>query len=103
MRAHIITALLDPLDDFRGVLADQAVEQVRGREFQLVEHAEDARHSDAQAVIPPRIIALCLRTSALRRVGPPAGQKSKPLDIQRDVECEPLAVRPTVVGPLFNG
>src|ERR1044072_7588901 len=102
MRTYVVAALLDPLDDVRRIFADQAVEQVRGRKLQLVEHAEDAPDPDAEAVIAPGIIALRLGATPLRRIGASPGQKGEPLDIERHVEGKTLAVRPAVVGPLFD-
>ena len=81
MRAHVIAAVFDPLDDLRSMLADQAVEQDRGRELQLVEHAEYAPDPDAKAVIAPSIVALGLRAATLRRIGAAACQKREILDV----------------------
>src|SRR3954462_15223970 len=102
MRAHVVAATLDALDDVRNGLADEAVQQDRRGQPQLVEHAEDPPDPDAQAVIAPSVVALRLRAPALRRIGAATSQKGELLDIERDVEREALAARPVEIRALLD-
>src|SRR4029079_13165992 len=83
VRAHIVAATLDPLDDVGKILADQAVEQDRRGQPQLVEQAEDPPNPDAETVIAPGEVALRLRAAALRGIGAAAGYERELLDVER--------------------
>src|ERR1700704_5677111 len=100
--AHIVAAALYPLDNVGKILADEAVEQDRRGQLQFVEQAEDSPDADAKAVVALGVVALGLRAAALGRVGGAAGQKGELLDVERDVESEPLAARPVEVASLLN-
>jgi hypothetical protein len=96
MADHVITAGFDLFDDLRVVIADAAIQQDRGGQLQLVEDLEQAPIADPVAVIAPGEIARGLLTAA-DRIHPQSGAEREMLDIERDVEGEPLALRPTVV------
>src|SRR3954453_20524659 len=86
VRAYVIAPALYPFDHFGSMVADQAVEQDRGRELQFIEHAEYAPDPDAEAVIAPGVVALGLRSAALRWISAAACQEGEPLHVQSDVK-----------------
>ena len=96
---HVVAARLDLLDDLRIVMADAAVEQDRRRQLQLVEDLEQPPVADAVAVVAPGEIARGLRAGAVARVHADAGAEGEVLDVERNVEGQPLALRPAVIGP----
>src|SRR5688572_1186549 len=102
MRANVVATLFDPLDNVGCIFAHQAIEQMRRRQAQFVEHAEDAPDPDPKPVISPGIIALGLRPASLRRIGAATCQKGEPLDVESDVKGKTLAAGPAEIRPLFN-
>ena len=90
---HVVAARFDLVDDLRIVVADRAVEQDGGRQLELVENLEQAPVADAVAVVAPGIVARGLLAAA-HRVHADAGAEREMLDVERDVEGEPLAARP---------
>ena len=97
---HVVAALFDLLDDVRVVVADRAVEKNGGRKLQLVEDLEQAPVADPVAVVAPGPVARGLRAAAVVRVHAEAGAEREMLDVEGDVEREPLAPGPGVVPPL---
>src|SRR3954467_11844559 len=102
MRAHVVAATLDALDDVRNGLADKAVQQDGRGQPQLVEHAEDPPDPDAQAIVAPGIVALRLRAPALRRIGAATSEKCELFDVERDVERQALAAGPVDIRALLD-
>src|SRR5580704_6325768 len=102
MAQYVVTARPDLVDDLRIVVADGAVEQDRGRQLQLVQDFEQAPISDAVAVVAPGEIARGLHPAA-HRVHAEARAEGEVLDVERDVEGEPLAAGPGIFGALNDG
>src|SRR5262249_48782591 len=100
--AYVVAALLYLLDDVRIVMADHAVQQDGGRQLQLVQHREQAPVADAVAVVAPGIVAAGLRPAAVGRIHADPGPEREVLDVERDIEGEPLSLRPAVVRPARN-
>ncbi len=96
MAEHVVAAGFDLFDDLRVVIADAAVQQDRGGQLQLVEDLEQTPITDPVAVIAPGEIARRLLAAA-DRIHPQPGAQREMFDVERDVEGEPLAARPTVV------
>src|SRR5262249_17258830 len=99
---HIVAALPDLCDDVRILVAHHAVEQDRGRQFELIEDFEQAPVADAVAVVAPGEVARGLRTGAIARIHSDAGAEGEMLDVERDVEREPFSLGPAVVGALHD-
>src|SRR5262249_6160656 len=100
---HVVAALLDLLDDVRILVAHGGVEKYRRRQLELVENLEQSPGADAVAVVGPGKIARRRRAAAIGRVHSQAGAEGEMLDVQRDVEGEPLAAGPIVIRPLLDG
>src|SRR5215831_7191453 len=98
---YVIAARSDLCDDLRIVVADRAVEQDRCRQLQLLKDFEQAPVADAVAIIAPSEIARRLLAAA-HRVHAETGLKGEMLDVERNIEGEPLAARPRVVRPLYD-
>ena len=86
-------------DDVRIVVADAAVEQDGCRQLELVQDLEQAPVADPVTVVAPGEIARRLLAAA-DRVHAEPGAEREMLDVERDVEGEPLASGPSVVRPL---
>src|SRR5262249_20356188 len=82
--------------DLRVVIADAAVQKNRRGQFELVQDFEQAPVPNPVAVVAPGEIARGLLAAA-HRIHPQAGPEREMLDVERDIEGEPLASRPTVV------
>src|SRR6516162_9376134 len=93
---HVVAAGFDLFDDLRVVIADAAVQKNRGGQFELVQDFEQAPIADTVAVVAPGEIARGLLAAA-NRIHPQPGAEGEMLDVERDVEGEPLASRPAVV------
>src|SRR5262249_54542191 len=65
-------------------------------QFELVQDFEQAPVPNPVAVVAPGEIARRLLAAA-HRIHPQAGPEREMLDVERDIEGEPLASRPTVV------
>src|SRR6516164_6891349 len=96
---YVVTPGFDLFDDLRIVIADAAVQKDRSGQFELVEDLEQAPIADSVAVVAPGEIARGL-LAASHRIHPEPGAEGEMLDIERDIEGEPLASRPVVVRPL---
>ena len=104
MIAYVVTTLLYALDHIRIIFADEAVQKDRGGQLELVQSPENPPNTDAQAVIAPGEIALCLRAvGAQIRLVASAGHEREVFDVQCDIERQPLAVGPSEIAPLFDG
>jgi hypothetical protein len=93
--SHVVAAGFDLFHDLRVVVADAAVQKNRGKQFQLVQDLEQAPIADPVAVVAPGEIARRLLAAAHRIHSQPA--EGEMLDVERDIEGEPLASRPVVV------
>src|SRR5215470_15688203 len=93
---YVVTAGFDLFDDLGVVIADAAVEKNRSGQLELVQDLEQAPIADSVAVVAPGEIARGLLAAA-HRIHPEAGAEGEMLDIERDVEGEPLASGPVVV------
>src|SRR6185295_16140322 len=94
-----VAAGFDLLHDLRVVVADAAVQQDGGGQLQLVEDLEQPPVADPVAVVAPGEVTRGLLAAA-DRIHPQPSAEREMLDIERDVEGEPLASRPAVVFPL---
>jgi hypothetical protein len=101
--AHIISALLDTVDDVRVMLANKTIQKNRRRQFELVEHLEHAPDANPETVVSPREITLRLvggRPSVW--VASEPGHEREMLDIQSNIKRQPLPFRPFVIRPSFD-
>src|SRR5262245_5950390 len=96
MAEHVVAARSDLFYDLRIVIAHAAVQQDRGGQLQLIEDFEQAPIADPIAIVAPREVARRLLTAADGIHAEPSAEREV-LDVERDIEGEPLAIRPTVV------
>ena len=94
---ELISPGADTGRDLRGVVVHGSIHQVAGRQVKFVEQVENTPDADAQAVIPPGIIAHVRRGARVGRGMAQAFSETEMLDIQGDIDGQPLAVRPVVV------
>ena len=102
MAEHVVAAGFDLFHDLRVVVADAAVQKDGGGQLELVEDLEQPPVADPVAVVAPGEVARGL-LGAADRIHPQPGAEREMLDVERDVEGEPLASRPVVVFPLDDG
>ena len=100
---HLVPARFDLLDDLGVVVADAAVQQDGRGKLELIEHLEEPPVADAVAVVAPREVAGRLLAAAVGRIHSQPGAEGEMLDIERDIERQPLSARPLVTGPLDDG
>src|SRR5262245_32201582 len=93
----VVTASPNALEDFRMMLVDQAVDDTRAGQFELVEQVEQAPDADAIAVVAPSEIALVRRLARHDRIRSHSCAEGEDLDIRSDPERQALAARPGIV------
>ena len=94
---HLVAARADALHDLRRVVVDRRVDQVAGGKAELVEQVEHAPDADPEPVVAPSVVAdVGLRPGSGRGVAHPLAV-AEMLDVEADIEGEPLAVRPVVL------
>src|SRR5215510_11693294 len=101
MADHVVAARFDLVDDLRIVVADCAVEQDRRGQLELVKDFEQTPVADAVAIVAPCKIARRL-LAAPHRIHTEPDLKREMLDIDRDIESEALAVRPSIIRSLYD-
>jgi hypothetical protein len=83
------------------VLVALAVQENGRRDPVLLEEVEEAPRADPVAVFAPRpVVGVRMREPGRVREPEPADAVREVLDAERDVDGEPLAVRPREVGTL---
>ena len=71
-------------------------------ECQFVQQIENSPDADTKTVFPPRIVACVGRRTELGGSVAEGPANFKMFDIERDVDGQPFAVRPGIIGPLAN-
>ena len=89
--------------DLRGVVVDRSIHQVAGGQVKVVKQVENTPDADAQAVIPPGIIAYVRRRARVGRGVAQALAETEMLNVQGEVNGQPLAVRPVVLRAFADG
>ena len=93
----LVAAGADALDDLRRVVVGRGVHQMAGGKAELVEQVENPPDADAQPVIAPSVVSdVGLRARGGRGMSHPFPVMEM-LDVEADIEGEPLAARPVVV------
>ncbi|HLJ19421.1 MAG TPA: hypothetical protein VKU84_04450 [Stellaceae bacterium] len=100
MAHDFVAALADAGGDLRIVLEDRRVRQVAGGQLQPIEQIENAPDPDTQSVVSPGIVAMIGRGRECRqRVAEPLAE-GEMLDVERNIDGQPLAVRPIEIGSI---
>ena len=73
-----------------------------GGECQLVQQVENSPDADTKTVFPPCIVARVRRWTELGGGVAEGPANFEMFNIERDVDGQPFAVRPGIIGPLTN-
>src|SRR5262249_52280064 len=92
----LVPTRLDLGQDIRGVIEERGVDEMRGRQAELIEKIEDAPHADAVAIIAPGEGARVRRRQLGGHGMAKASPKGEMLDVETDIDGELLALRPAV-------
>ena len=85
------------VDDLRRVVEHRGVDQVRRRQVELVEQFEAAPHADPVAVVAPGEGARIGRRVGDGQQMPLARAEGEMLDVEAEIDREPLAARPGII------
>src|SRR5262245_7400902 len=95
----LVTATPESRGDVGTLIVDGDVHLRLGREPERVEQIEHAPDADAVAVVPPAEDAVALRLVWWRDGRSLAHAEAEGLDVDGDIDSQPAAARPRVVGP----
>ncbi|MFM9968610.1 MAG: hypothetical protein ACKVQK_09460 [Burkholderiales bacterium] len=100
MAKDLIAALAQFLRDVRRHVVDRGVHLRFDGDTQFIEHLEQAPHANTVAIVAPseNRVARCLVRRGNRRAL--ARTKAESLDVERNVDGEPLAARPGIIRAL---
>src|SRR5262249_49814594 len=85
--------------DLRRVVEHRGVDQVRGRQVELVEQLQATPYTDTIAVVAPGEGARIGRRADHREQMAVSGAEGEMLDVEAELDREPLAVPPGIVRP----
>src|SRR5215468_10608712 len=100
MADELVATRLQRRRDLRRVVEHRGVDQVGGRQVELVEQFQAAPHADAVAIVAPGEGARIGRRARHRQQVPIARAEGEMLDVEAEIDRQPLAAGPGIVRPL---
>src|SRR5689334_7858110 len=97
---EFVAARLEGVDDTGRVIEHGRVDEMSGRQIELVEQVETAPDADPVAVVPPREGPRIRCRACDGQEMAFAGAEGEMFDVEAEIDGQPLSVRPGVVRPV---